>query len=94
MAVAAPSRHRLTEGVGLSWKWGPRGVRMANGPSSPDFLHSKMLDRPPAEEVIQGLSTTSDKIRAPARAGYLRTEIRDRHLGIASTLANLANFVE
>jgi hypothetical protein len=33
------------------------------------------IDRPAVETVIQGLSSTSDKIRALARAGYLRTEI-------------------
>jgi hypothetical protein len=34
-------------------------------------------DRLPAEAVIHGLSSTSDKIRALARAGYLRTEISE-----------------
>jgi hypothetical protein len=34
-----------------------------------------MGDRAAAEEVMRGLETTSDKIRALARAGYLRTEI-------------------
>jgi hypothetical protein len=32
-------------------------------------------DRPPFEGLIAGLKSTSDKIRALARAGYLRTEI-------------------
>jgi len=40
-----------------------------------------MQQRPPAEEVIRGLKTTSDKIRALAKAGYDRTEISE-HLGI------------
>ena len=31
--------------------------------------------RPAPDEVVQGLETTSDKIRALARAGYLRSEI-------------------
>ncbi|MGJ0509176.1 MAG: GIY-YIG nuclease family protein [Methylocystis sp.] len=31
--------------------------------------------RPEPDEVVQGLETTSDKIRALARAGYLRSEI-------------------
>ena len=33
--------------------------------------------RAPADEILRGLETTSDKIRALARAGYLRTEIRE-----------------
>lgn len=33
------------------------------------------LQRPPAEDVIRGLATTSAKIRALAEAGYDRTEI-------------------
>jgi hypothetical protein len=33
------------------------------------------INRPAVEMVIQALSSTSDKIRALARAGYLRTEI-------------------
>jgi hypothetical protein len=32
-------------------------------------------ERPPVATAINGLSSTSDKIRALARAGYLRTEI-------------------
>ena len=34
-----------------------------------------MMQRPPAEEVIHGLKTTSANIRALAQAGYDRTEI-------------------
>jgi len=34
-----------------------------------------MMQRPPAEEVIHVLKTTSAKIRALAQAGYDRTEI-------------------
>jgi len=34
-----------------------------------------MADRPSFEEVVSGLETKSDKIRALANAGYLRTEI-------------------
>jgi hypothetical protein len=34
-----------------------------------------MLQRRPIEETISGLTTTSDKIRALAHAGYLRNEI-------------------
>src|ERR1700712_3135905 len=34
-----------------------------------------MSERKSVEEITQGLPTTSDKIRALARAGYLRTEI-------------------
>lgn len=34
-----------------------------------------MADRPSFEEVISGLDTKADKIRALAKAGYLRTEI-------------------
>jgi hypothetical protein len=34
-----------------------------------------VADRLPIEKVTNGLSTTSDKIRALAEAGYLRTEI-------------------
>ncbi len=34
-----------------------------------------MTHRPPFVEVVAGLATTSDKIRALARAGYLRKEI-------------------
>src|SRR5689334_6109198 len=34
-------------------------------------------ERKPAQEIISGLETTSDKIRALARAGYLRMEICD-----------------
>src|SRR5215207_293942 len=33
--------------------------------------------RPCADEIMRGLRTTSDKIRALFRAGYTRTEIRD-----------------
>src|SRR5271168_1817438 len=33
--------------------------------------------RAPTDEILRGLETTSDKIRALARAGYLRTEIRE-----------------
>lgn len=40
-----------------------------------------MQHRPPAEEVIRGLDTTSAKIRALAQAGYDRKEISKR-LGI------------
>jgi len=40
-----------------------------------------MQQRPPVEEVTHGLKTTSDKIRALAKAGYDRTEI-SKHLGI------------
>jgi hypothetical protein len=40
-----------------------------------------MSDRKPVEEVTCGLTTTSDKIRGLARAGYQRTEI-SRMLGI------------
>lgn len=36
---------------------------------------SEALSRVPITEVIEGLATISDKIRALARAGYLRTEI-------------------
>src|ERR1017187_1374667 len=35
----------------------------------------------PPEEIIRGLATTSDKIRALARAGYLRTAI-SKFLGV------------
>jgi hypothetical protein len=35
------------------------------------------INRPAVDTVIQGLSWTSAKIRALARAGYLRTEIRN-----------------
>lgn len=35
------------------------------------------IDRPSFEKVVQGQATTSDKIRALARAGYLRTEISE-----------------
>ncbi len=38
-------------------------------------------DRPAVEKVVEGLETTSDKIRALARSGYLRSEI-SRLLGI------------
>lgn len=34
-----------------------------------------MADRPSFEEVVSGLETKSDMIRALARAGYMRTEI-------------------
>ena len=34
-----------------------------------------MTSRPPFEEIVKDLTTTSDKIRALARAGYLRKEI-------------------
>ncbi|WP_312356726.1 GIY-YIG nuclease family protein [Agrobacterium sp.] len=34
-----------------------------------------MADRPSFEEVVSGLETKSDMIRALARAGYIRTEI-------------------
>jgi hypothetical protein len=37
----------------------------------------KMTERIPASTVIAGLSTTSDKIRALTRNGYLRTEISE-----------------
>jgi hypothetical protein len=40
-----------------------------------------MATRPAFEEVVEGLKTTSDKIRSLARAGYPRTEI-SRLLGI------------
>ncbi len=40
-----------------------------------------MDTRPPADEIIRGLITTSDKIRALAKAGYDRTEI-SKSLGI------------
>ena len=33
--------------------------------------------REPADKILRGLETTSDKIRALAHAGYLRTEIRE-----------------
>jgi hypothetical protein len=33
------------------------------------------IDRPPFEKVVEGVETTSEKIRALARAGYLRSEI-------------------
>jgi hypothetical protein len=35
------------------------------------------LRRRPVVQVVDGLAATSDKIRALALAGYLRTEIRD-----------------
>jgi hypothetical protein len=38
-------------------------------------LRESMQKRPPAEDVTRSLETTSDKIRALARAGYARTEI-------------------
>lgn len=34
-----------------------------------------VIDRPSFEKVVEGIETTSEKIRALARAGYLRTEI-------------------
>lgn len=37
-----------------------------------------MSERKPAEEIIAGLHTTSDKIRALAKGGYDRTEIAKR----------------
>lgn len=43
--------------------------------------HSYDYDRQPAEQVVVGLTTKSDKIRALFRAGYSRSEIA-RSLGI------------
>ncbi|MCY3913239.1 MAG: AbrB/MazE/SpoVT family DNA-binding domain-containing protein [Chloroflexi bacterium] len=43
--------------------------------------HTYDYDRQPAEEVVVGLTTKSDKIRALFRAGYSRSEIA-RSLGI------------
>jgi hypothetical protein len=40
-----------------------------------------MQKRPPIEDVMRDLTTTSSKIRALAEAGYDRTEIKD-HLGV------------
>ena len=40
-----------------------------------------MGTRPPADEIIKGLTTTADKIRALAKASYDRTEI-SQALGI------------
>ena len=43
--------------------------------------HTYEYDRQPAEQVVVGLTTKSDKIRALFRAGYSRSEIA-RSLGI------------
>ena len=43
--------------------------------------HTYDHDRQPAEQVVVGLTTKSDKIRALFRAGYSRSEIA-RSLGI------------
>lgn len=45
-------------------------------------VSNSVSDRRPAGEIVQGLTTTADKIRALAKAGYDRSEIKAK-LGIS-----------